>query len=381
MKLLIATGIYPPDIGGPATYSDIIAREFSARGHNVVVVTYGYGDRISENGKLMVYKVSRGIPKGIRHMLYFLKVVWRGRSADAIFAQDPVSAGLPAWCAAYFLRKKFVIKIVGDYAWEQAIQRFGVEDLLDEFVKKKFGLRVELLRRIQNFVARRAERVIVPSNYLKSIVLSCGVESARVKIIPNAVSAPTLPAKNEARRKLGLDGVILLTVGRLVPWKGYPMLFSVISKMTTVPQPQLIIIGGGPQKELLESLRKALKLENRALLTGVVSKVTLNEYLAVADLFLLNTAYEGFSHQIIEAWSAGLPVVTTLAGGNREIIKDGENALVAAYNQPQEWQVAIEKVLRNQTLRSRLINEGKKSAGFYTISRMITETEIAFENL
>jgi len=112
-----------------------------------------------------------------------------------------------------------------------------------------------------------------------------------------------------------------------------------------------------------------------------VSKVTLNEYLAVADLFLLNTAYEGFSHQIIEAWSAGLPVVTTLAGGNREIIKDGENALVAAYNQPQEWQVAIEKVLRNQTLRSRLINEGKKSAGFYTISRMITETEIAFENL
>ena len=66
-----------------------------------------------------------------------------GRNADIIFAQDPVSVGFPAACAAKILRKKFLLKIVGDYAWEQGMQRFGISDLIDEFQRKKYGFAVE----------------------------------------------------------------------------------------------------------------------------------------------------------------------------------------------------------------------------------------------
>ena len=67
MRILIATGIYPPDIGGPATYSSLLVRELTARGHFVDVVTYGPAG------------VSREIPKGIRHIIYFFKCLAKGR--------------------------------------------------------------------------------------------------------------------------------------------------------------------------------------------------------------------------------------------------------------------------------------------------------------
>ena len=63
-----------------------------------------------------------------------------------MYALDPVSVGLPASLAALVLGKKFILRVAGDYAWEQGRQRFGVTDELDEFQLKKYGWRVERLR-------------------------------------------------------------------------------------------------------------------------------------------------------------------------------------------------------------------------------------------
>src|SRR3989338_2858552 len=112
-RILIATGIYPPDVGGPATYSRTLFEELPLRGLSVEVVTYG---ELLVSDSALVHRVSRRVLKGIRHTIYFFKVFWYGRRADVIFAQDTVSAGLPALVAATLLRKKFLLKIVGDYA-------------------------------------------------------------------------------------------------------------------------------------------------------------------------------------------------------------------------------------------------------------------------
>src|SRR3989344_2064143 len=214
MKILIAAGIYPPDIGGPATYSKLIAEEFPRFCHETVVIVY-----------------NRRLPKMLRHLVYFWKALLHGRGADVIFAQDPVSVGLPAMVAARILRKKFVLKVVGDYAWEQGIQRFGVRDLLDDFLNKKYGFRVEGLRRIEAFVARHACKVIVPSNYLKSVVRHWGVSEKRIVVISNAVhpfiKKDVWPANKE---------ILFVSIGRLVPWKGFRML---IELMRDFPQAKL----------------------------------------------------------------------------------------------------------------------------------------------
>ena len=74
-----------------------------------------------------------------------------------------------------------MIRIAGDYAWEQAAQRFGVTDGIEEFQDKKYGLRVELLRWIQSFVAKNADKVITPSFYFKKVVSGWVGETRKLK--------------------------------------------------------------------------------------------------------------------------------------------------------------------------------------------------------
>ena len=116
MKILLATGIFPPQIGGPATYSKLLYDELPKRGIDVEIATFGdYLDK----------------PKIIRHFLYFLELLRKAPDVDLIYALDPVSVGLPALFAAQVRKKKFVLRIAGDYAWEQGSQRWNVSDTLD----------------------------------------------------------------------------------------------------------------------------------------------------------------------------------------------------------------------------------------------------------
>ena len=149
MKILIATGIYPPTIGGPATYSKSIYEALNVKGHDARVAVYT--------------DFSKKFPKGISHIAYFFHVLRLSRGVDIVYAQDPVSVGFPALCVARVMRKKFIVRIAGDYAWEQGVGRFGVKELLDDFLRVRYGFRVEWLRQSQRFVASTAHSKIVPS--------------------------------------------------------------------------------------------------------------------------------------------------------------------------------------------------------------------------
>ena len=396
LRLLIAAGIYPPDIGGPAIYSQAIAEEFSTRGIHVTVVTYADSSRHREESRAMarddmaihhgcfvdarndVKRISRKWPKGVRHLLYFFAVLWHGRHADVIFAQQPVSEGLPAMIAARILRKKFILKIVGDYAWEQGMQRFGVNDLLDDFLQKKYGLRVEILRKFESFAVRQADCVIAVSNYLARVAVQWGVPRENIHVIPNAVELPpALPSKKEARRMLGIsaDAKIIVSAGRLVPWKGFAALIDCMTDIVRAESAaKLVIIGSGPDQLKLESRIINYQLGNDIQLMGSLSHKNVLLYLRAADVFALNTAYEGFSHLIIEAMAVGAPIVTTIAGGNAETVRDGENALVVPYNNREKIARAILRVLREDVVRATLAENGRKTATPFTKKRMIEET-------
>jgi len=137
----------------------------------------------------------------MRHFLYFLKLLREGRRADIIFAQDPVSVGLPACLAAFVLRKRFILKVVGDYAWEQHMQN---HDYItpEKFQGRYSGIVTGLRKVIQKNVARNAERIIVPSAYLKRIVSMWGIPKKRIVVVYNAVHAKEITAKKSELRSL-----------------------------------------------------------------------------------------------------------------------------------------------------------------------------------
>src|SRR6188508_50459 len=114
LQLLIASGTFHPESGGPPTYLLRLGRELTERGHTVRVVTYGDAPS-TRRYPYPVHRIPRALPVASRLAL-FAREVWRhGQDADLLFVND---YGLPATVANLALRKPMVLKIVGDFSWE-----------------------------------------------------------------------------------------------------------------------------------------------------------------------------------------------------------------------------------------------------------------------
>lgn len=377
MKILITTGIFPPDIGGPASYGKTLAQKL-AENFSVSLITYSSRSKFPEdkNQPFKVIRVAKWIPKFLRHIVFFMKTLSAARGTDVIFSLNAVSAGLPALWAAKIRKKKFFVKIVGDYAWETAVNKGKTFLLIDDFQKSKRRGRIATLHKTQVKVCKGANGIIVPSNYLANMVKNWGVPEGKIKVIYNGADFKLLEiSKEEARKKIGIAGNIILSIGRLVPWKGFRMLIKIMPKLFEINQFfRLVIVGDGPERKTLESIVKNMRLENKVFVVGRKSKEELATFLAAADIFVLNTAYEGFSHQILEAMAAGIPVITTAVGGNREIIRQGENGFMVKYNDEFNLIEAIKTVWQTEELRTRFIEEGKKTVEHFSLEKMLRET-------
>ncbi len=376
-RIVIATGIFPPDIGGPASYGKVLAEKLSKE-FNVVLVTYSsaFQDSTDKELPFRVIRIWKKHFRFFRHFLYFVRVYQASRDADVVYALNAISAGFPAFIAARMNKKKFFIKIVGDYAWEIAINKNKTFLLLDDFQKAPKHGWIKFLNNIQTKVSMRADGVIVPSKYLAKVVQGWGVAQQKIHVIHNGVNISAVNlSKEEARKELSIPGTMILSIGRLVPWKGFRMLIKLMPKLLTITQIfRLVIVGSGPDYDRLQTMIKNLRLERKVFLVGKKSPKELAVYLAAAEMFVLNTGYEGFSHQILEAMSAGVPVVTTNVGGNREVIVQGENGFMLKYNDEFNLVEAIKTLWQDNELRQKLIAEGRKTAGYFNVETMYQET-------
>jgi len=375
MKVVIASGIYPPDIGGPATYSQLIAGEFTKRNIDVSIVCYSDKkyEEMDKNDSFRVVRVARKNFLLFRYLVYFWNLFKLAKKCDTVYAQGPLGAGLPALVVTKILGKKFIVKIVGDYAWEQGVNQFGVKNLIEEFQIKKYDSKTERIRKIQKFVVRRADRVITPSEFLKKIVKGWGVQEEKIFVVYNA--GPEIKQIADTIPKTGLEGDILTSAARLEPWKGMIALVEIMPELLQKnPNFRLLIAGDGPLTESLRSVVKSLKIEDKVILAGRVPHDELMSYFKSSMIFILNTAYEGLPHIVLEAMACGLPVVTTDVCGNPEVVKDNYNGLLVEYNDKEQLKNAIMKIWENRNLREEFIENGKEVLKKFTREEMISKT-------
>jgi len=372
MKIVIASGIYPPDIGGPAIYSQLIAREFSKQGIDVEVICYsnkekGVGDK---KEKFSITRIPRNYVKPSRYFLYFINLLRLSKNADVIYAQGPLSAGLPAMWVSRILKKKFVVKIVGDYAWEQGMNQWGAKELIEDFQKRKYHKGIEIIRDIQKKVVKNADKIIVPSEFLKKIVSGWGVNKSKIKIVYN--SGPQIKG---LKKKIVLKGDIIVSAGRLEPWKGMDAIVEIMPELLKKnPNFKLIIIGRGPLEKKIKSQISNLKLKGKVKLIDRLSHDELMTYFGSSNMFVLNTGYEGLSHMILEALSMELPVITTNVCGNPEIVKNNYNGLLIEYNNKKQLKNAILKLWEDKKLQKKFIKNGKKTLDGFKLEKMLKNT-------
>ncbi|MEK7616306.1 MAG: glycosyltransferase family 4 protein [Patescibacteria group bacterium] len=358
-KILIATGIFPPDIGGPATYAKLLADHF---GDDVHVMTYTAG--------------LRKIPWPLRQVIFFFRLWRASRDVDVIYSLSPLGTGI----AAALLGKPFVVRVAGDRAWEDAVNRGKTQLLLDDFQNlKKRGRK----HRLQVWVCLKAKRVVVPSSYLAGIVVGWGIPREKITIVANSADLVVQPlSKEEARKELGLQGNVIISVGRLVPWKGFRMLIKIVPQFLEInPFFRLVIVGDGPDRTLLETMIHNLNLQKKVHLVGKKSHEELIRYLQASEIMILNSGYEGFSHQLLEAMMIGVPVIASNMGGNRELVRQGENGFMVKYNDEFNLVEAVKTLWASPELRTKFTVEGKKTAAQYTPERTVRETKAVLDTI
>lgn len=368
-KILIATPLYPPDIGGPATYVKFIENNLYPSKQDCQLDILKFGD-------------VRHLPYGIRHIVYFFKVLFRGRDADIVYALDALGVGIPAGIAAKLLRKRFFVRIAGDRAWETATQKFGISESLDTFSSStKYSFPVRTLKAGQVLGANLAEKIIVPSEYLKKIVSNWGVSAEKITVIYNAFDPTHVDEKKDAlRQQLSLQGTVLLSAGRFVPWKGFEALMQIMPRIIDrIPDAVLYIAGDGPQKEKLFNLSSELRQKGKIIFLGTMPKEELFQYIKAADIFLLNTFYEGFSHQLLETMSLGTPVIATTVGGNPELIENEKEGLLVKYDDKQAFLNAVLRLREEEGLSEKLSVSAMKKVERFSSQRAISAFVKAFD--
>jgi len=366
-KVVIATGIYPPDLGGPATHAATLVRGLPEYGIRPVP---------------LVFSPYLHLPRGLRHLWFLARLVAAAGRKTVFYALDPVSVGLPVAIASLLTERGFVLRIGGDYAWEQGVQRFGVHDDLDRFQLEGQSPRVELLRRVERWVAARAGMVVVPNRYLQSLVAGWGVPRSKTVIVPNSADLPeSIPATRElARASLGVGGPLLVAMGRLVRWKGFEILVDVAAALKPeFPELRLVILGSGPQGAALGRRIRQCNLDGTIRLAGAALRPQALTYLRAADAFVLNSAGEGMSHSILEAMALGTPVITSDTGGTSELIEHGRTGWLVRHNDVGAFTRAIRELLRDPAGAARLAAAANQAAGRFEAESMLKATAAALQ--
>lgn len=369
MKILIVTGIFPPDIGGPATYVPEIAKALQQRGHQVTVVTSAEPEHLNfDDGQhpFPVHRVNRRTNLLIRSFQIIKTIFHHIKKADLVFANGFF---VETTLASRLAGKPMVQKIVGDPAWERARNRGWTTDSFETFQATRYGLKLEALKKLRSFAAHQTERIIVPSRYLSQWVRKWGIPDERLTVIYNSVQVPSAiePAPVPVTCPIKIA-----TVGRLVSWKCVDSIIAAVGRMEDVG---LVICGDGPERDNLSKLTKALGLSDRVYFAGQRSRSETLALMAACDIFILNSTYEGLPHVILEAISLKLPVITTAVGGIPELVRDGETGFLIEPGDVKGLEKTIRQLVESYEILQKMRENTRRFAGEFAFPNMVNLTE------
>jgi glycosyltransferase involved in cell wall biosynthesis len=351
--VVVVTGIWPPDVGGPAVHGPELADYLVAAGHEVVVVTTA--DRAPAKRGYEVRWVPRRIPPGLRHGRAVAMVAAAARDADLVYAAGMVGrSGLSALVA----RRPIVVRLAADPAYERAVRR-GLTHVPVERFQREQGAQIALLRAVRDLALRRAARIVVPSRFLADVAVGWGIERARIAVLPNPVEPPVLDDREEVRRRHGLDAPTLAFTGRFAAQKSLGVALDALARVEGV---SLVLAGDGPERPAVEAMAERMGLASRVRFLGPQPRQAVFELLRAADAALLTSSWENFPFAVVEAMAVGTPVLATNVGGVPEIVEDGRNGLLVPPNDPEAMAAAISRFFGDAGLRERLRAGAAESA-------------------
>jgi glycosyltransferase involved in cell wall biosynthesis len=368
VRILVVSGIWPPDVGGPASHAPDVASYLRERGHEVEVVITARSAPTAQ--PYPVHWISRALPKGAVHVRTGLEVARRAANADVVYTTGMFGRSSLGSALA---RRPYVIKLTADPAFERARRRGMVGGNVDEFQATEPGAAVRVLRAARDAELTHAAHVFTPSAYLRELAISWGVDADRVSVLPNpAPVLPPLAPRYELRLGLELNGPALAFAGRLTAQKSLRVALEAVAANDGVT---LLIAGEGDERAQLERDVAELRLQSRVRFLGAQPRDRVVELFAAADASILSSSWENFPHTVVEALSAGTPVLATAVGGVAEVVRDGVNGLLVPIGDSEALGGAIRRYFADHELREQLRANAIPSVAEYAPERVFARLE------
>jgi len=350
MRIIIATPLYPPEIGGPATYIKELCQRIH-QDHEITVVAYTDTGEAFPGTRLV--SVSKRLPLLIRLIKYTL-VLWKtAQGQDIIYAQSSMAAGLPAVLVAKFRNLPCVIKFVGDEVWERATQRRLTTKRLEEFLQNPEGdWKIKIMRKIQRFVLRRTNVITTPSEYLaQEIIKAYRLNPQQLVVNYNASETPEIIPFETNRVKHQI-----VTTARLVVWKGIDGIIKAVAILKeTIPDIKLIVAGDGPELKNLQKLAEDLNVANQVTFLGNISRAETWQLRKNSEVYVLNSTYEGLPHTVLTSFASGIPTIATNISGTNEAIYHEKTGLLVEPGDSNGLAKAITRLFNDPELSKQLV--------------------------
>lgn len=276
MKILIVTGIYPPEIGGPAEYAKNLSEVWQKEGHEVSV---------------RVFSPFNFLPTGLRHLAYFLYIfpaVWR---ADFVLALDTFSSALPAVWATRILDKKVVLRTGGDFLWEQYVERTGDLVLLRNFYQTRvaqFSRKEKLIFKLIKFVLQNTSAIIWSTSWQRDIFMAPYQLSGLKHFVVENYYGPRIPALPPKTKNF-------IATTRQLKWKNLEVTKTVFDREDVKASGAVLDMEALPHAEFLKKIGESYAVIITSL--GDISPNTILDAIRCGKPFIL-TCENGLSDRI-----------------------------------------------------------------------------------
>jgi glycosyltransferase involved in cell wall biosynthesis len=305
VRILLATPIYPPDIGGPAQYVRNLSERLRQKGIESAVISY---------------RGLRNIPQPFRLFIYFINLFNKAMSVDIIYAFNLIGCGLPALICSKLLKKKFIVRLGGDFLWEKAVESGRSKKTLKEYYSEPKTIIEKFWMNLMKTVLNSADKVIFSTNFQKQIYeIYFGIKEEQTVVVKNP-----FPETETIENNVKKNGYQILYAGRLIKLKNLDTLIDVFNKVvkeTNLPL-KLKIIGEGPEKENLEFRIKNLGLENKAVIQEPMRHEDLLKEIQKSYLCILPSLSEISPNFALECIKLTKPILMTKETGIYETFKD-----------------------------------------------------------
>lgn len=212
--------------------------------------------------------------------------------------------------------------------------------------------------RVRRKMAQRAlesaAKVFSVSDSLRQIALSMGTSERKTLVVANGIDLDKFYPEDQslARRRFGipLQAKVMVSVGGLTERKGFHRVIELMPSLIRQHPELHLVIAGGPTREgdcsdMLRELVGRLKLEDRVHFVGAIAPDELRYAYATGDIFVLATSMEGWANVFLEAMACRLPVVSTLVGGNAEVVPHPDLGQLVEFGDAVALEAALDAAL------------------------------------